>query len=51
LNDWGPVAASNIADRHAGLHRLGNYRHLQLGRETPPPGDAADHFDFTQDYS
>src|SRR5260370_11393906 len=39
-----PVAASNIADRHTGLHRFGNHGQLQLGREAPPAGDAGDHF-------
>src|SRR5205085_12367992 len=43
-----PVAASNIADRHAGLHRLGNHGQLQLGREATPTGDAGDHFDFRE---
>jgi hypothetical protein len=27
-----PVAAGNVADRHAGLHRLGNHRQLHIGR-------------------
>ena len=42
------MAASNIADRHAGLHRLGNNGQLQIGREAPPTGDASDHFDFRE---
>ena len=42
------MAASNIADRHAGLHRLCNNGQLQIGREAPPTGDASDHFDFRE---
>src|SRR5215472_11642061 len=37
------VAASNIVDRHSGLHRLGDDDQLQLGREAPA-GDTANHF-------
>src|SRR5580704_11249169 len=42
------MAAGNIADRHAGLHRLGNHGQLQIGGETPPASDAGDHFDLRE---
>jgi hypothetical protein len=40
-----PVAAGNITDRHARLHRLGYDRQLLLGREPPPPRNAGDDLD------
>src|SRR5262245_34585465 len=43
-----PMAAGNIADRHAGLHRLGNHRQLQIGRKTAPAGDARDYFNLRE---
>src|SRR5580704_8448441 len=42
------MAAGNIADRHSGLHRLGNHGQLQIGGETPPASDAGDHFDLRE---
>jgi len=43
-----PVAASNIADRHAGLHRLGDHGQLQIGRKASPARDAIDHLDLRE---
>src|SRR5262249_5110853 len=43
-----PVTASNVADRHAGLHRLGNDGELQLGGEASPASDAGDHFNLRE---
>jgi hypothetical protein len=40
-----PVTAGNVADRHPGLHRLGDDRQLLLGGKAPPTGDAGDHLD------
>ena len=37
------MAAGNIADRHAGLHCLGNHGQLQIRRK-PPPARAGDDF-------
>jgi hypothetical protein len=48
LRDAGrqPMAASNIADRHAGLHRLGNYGQLRFSSVAKhhPADDAGNHF-------
>src|SRR5262249_8788061 len=43
-----PVTASNVADRHAGLHRLGNDGELQLGGKASPASDAGDHFNLRE---
>ena len=43
-----PVTAGNIADRHAGLHRLGNNRQFLLGRKPPSARNAGDHFDLRE---
>jgi len=40
------MTAGNVADRHAGLHRLGDHRQLQIRRKPTPPSDAGDHFDL-----
>jgi hypothetical protein len=42
------MAAGNITDRDAGLHRLGNHGQLQIRREAPPMCDAGDHFDLRE---
>lgn len=39
------MTASNIADRHAWLHRLSDDRQLLFGAEASPPGNARDHLD------
>jgi len=41
-----PMAAGNIADRHARLHRLGDHGKLLIHREPPSAGDAGDHFNL-----
>src|SRR5262249_19325888 len=43
-----PVTASNVADRHAGLHRLGNDGELQLGGKASPASDAGDRFNLRE---
>ena len=43
-----PVATGNVADRHAGLHRLGNHGELQLGGKAPPAGDPGNHFNLRE---
>src|SRR3974390_2998399 len=40
------MPASNIADRHAWLHRLGDDRQLLLCRKTASARDPADHLDL-----
>ena len=40
-----PVTASNVADRHARLHRLCDDGQFLLGGEASAPGDAGDDFD------
>src|SRR3954463_13670504 len=41
-----PMAAGNIADRHARLHRLVDHGKLLIHREPPSAGDACDHFNL-----
>ena len=45
LGDGFPFALiANIADRHSGLHRLGDDGQLQIGRKPRSACDAGDHF-------
>jgi hypothetical protein len=42
------MAPGNIADRHAGLHRLGDHGQLQINGEPTPMGDAGHNFDLRE---